>query len=74
MQNTHNWCNTAPAMGEDGKAIGHVEFIKVDCRTNKLLPMDQQPAVYRWPGVSSNPSERLPEKCRNTRKGGNCMN
>ena len=58
IESVPNYCNTTPYSTSDGKTDGDVRFILVDCETNALLPMDQQPAEYAYPGVSTGPNRR----------------
>ncbi|KAF2205692.1 hypothetical protein GQ43DRAFT_467956 [Delitschia confertaspora ATCC 74209] len=58
LKDTENWCNKTPYQDENGQADGRVIFVKVDCGTNALLPMDQQDEVYKYPGVSTAPPKK----------------
>jgi hypothetical protein len=55
MQSIQKYCNTVIYADEHGKADGEVVFVYLDCDKHTLLPMDQQPAQYQSPGVSTGP-------------------
>jgi hypothetical protein len=48
-----NYCNTTPYTDSNGYSKGVFVFVKADCTTNLVLPMDQQAAIYGYPGVST---------------------
>jgi hypothetical protein len=50
---THNYCNKTPVKDNNGQADGVISWIKTNCDGSGLLPMDQQPTEYQWPGVST---------------------
>jgi hypothetical protein len=49
----HNYCNRTPVKDVNGQLDGVIEFVKVNCDGSGLLPMDQQPPPYQYPGVST---------------------
>jgi len=53
LTDTPNWCSTTPYQDENGHAVGEVLFVWVDCKTNAVLPLSQQPPAYQYPGVST---------------------
>ncbi|KAI1874066.1 uncharacterized protein JN550_002645 [Neoarthrinium moseri] len=52
-QTTKNWCTTT-GVTLDGKNVGAIKFIRINCTTQQPL-QDGQPAVYYWKGVSKHP-------------------
>jgi hypothetical protein len=59
FQDTINYCNITPAMDSKCASLGETHFIKVDCRSGQILPMDQQDAAYGYPGVSTAQGKQL---------------
>jgi hypothetical protein len=50
---TPNYCNITPYTASDGNGAGASVFVFVDCTTNEVLPLSQQPEAYQYPGVST---------------------
>jgi hypothetical protein len=59
FQDTINYCNITPAKDSNGQSLGETHFIKVDCTTGEILPMDQQDPAYNHPGVSTAQGHQL---------------
>jgi hypothetical protein len=59
FQDTTNYCNITPATDSKGSSLGETHFVKVDCQTGQILPMDQQDAAYGYPGVSTAQGKEL---------------